>query len=161
YLQLNQPLFAFNRLKWEKQIEPLKYQESERDFTAQLESIAQESTKLVFDILEAQNNMEIARVNLKNTEANFGIEMKRINLGTTTEDKLLQLELQVLKSRQDLEKANYDYKVAQLNLKTFIGSKETKDLTIKIPEEIPFLVINVDTALNYARRFRPEVVAFE
>jgi len=161
YLKLSQPLFAVNELKWNKKIEPLKLEEARKEFVLEMEEIAQTTSQLYFDVLDAQSNMEIASGNLQNTEANYEIEKKRVNLGTTTEDKLLQLELQALRSKQELEKAKYDYQITQLNLKTFIGIKTNEEFNLLEPKNIPILTINLTDALDYAKKNRPEFVAFE
>jgi outer membrane protein len=161
YLRLAQPLFAFNAMSWRKKIEPLKYEESKREFVQQMENIAQQATALYFDVLDAQSDISIAISNLKNTEQNYEIEQKRVNLGTTTEDKLLQLELQVLNSRQHLEKANYAYQVAQLQLKSFIGSKDRTQVEAVVPDLVTPFIIDSAKAIEYARLYRPEFIAFE
>jgi outer membrane protein len=161
YLRYSQPLFSVNELKWNQKIEPLRMEEAKRKYVQEIEAIAQQATSLYFDVLEAQSDMEIARVNLANTEANYSIEKKRINLGTTTEDRLLQLELQTLRSRQDLEKARYDYAIAQLNLKTYIGIRTGEELQLTEPEKIPRLNVDTDIAIEYAKRYRPEFISFE
>lgn len=161
YLQLNQPLFSVNHLKWSKQIEPLKFEESQRQFAFEIENIAQNAASLYFNILDAQSNIDIAETNLTITRLNYEIEKKRINLGTTSEDRLLQLELQTLKSRQDLERAKYEHTIAQLNLKVLIGLKEDAPMVLAEPKETPALSIDLSDAFNYAKKNRPEFIAFQ
>lgn len=161
FLRLNQPVFGFNEYRWKKKIEPLKVEESRREYIQEMENIAQQAVKLYFDVLDAQSNIEIARINSSNAGLNYDVEKKRVALGTTTEDKLLQLELQMLKSRQDLEKAKYDFKIAGLSLRTFSGDKENVDFRLTLPEELPVLNISLEKAIQYARSFRSEFIAFE
>jgi len=161
FILLNQPVFGFNEIKWRKKIEPLKLEEARREYFLDLENIAQEVTKLYFDVIDAQSNIKIAHINFENSQANYQIENKRVMLGTTTEDRLLQLELQMLKSKQELDKAKYDYKVYSLALRTYIGKKGNEDLELVLPEVIPKLYLSVDLAIRYARLYRPEYVAFE
>ena len=148
-------------MKWRKKIEPLKLEESRKEYVQEIENIAQQTARLYFDVLDAQSNMEIAGVNLQNTNVNYEIEKKRVNLGTTTEDKLLQLELQTLRSKQDLEKAKYDYEIAQLNLKTLIGSKTDSALYLTVPAKNPVLIVNLVDAFAYAKKNRSEFISFE
>jgi len=161
FLQLSQPLFGYNEIKWQKQIEPLKFEESKREYIQEMESIAQQVVKLYFDVLDAQNDIAINQINLANTNSNYEIEKQRVRLGTTTEDKLLQLQLQALRNKQELEKAKYNYKVAELNLRTYIGGKENKDLELTLPEYIPHLNVSLEKAIECAKLYRPEYVAFE
>lgn len=161
YLRLSQPLFAINELRWRKKIEPLRYEESKRAYVEEMENIAQQSVKFYFDLLDAQSNISIASINLHNAEINYAIEKKRINLGTTTEDKLLQLELQNLNSQQNLERSKYDYQIAQLNLKTFIGSKDSIEYQSEVPQNMAGFSIDINKAIQYASIYRSDFIAFE
>lgn len=161
YIRLTQPLFAVNDLKWKRKIEPLKFEESKKEYIQELEGIAQQVVKLYFDIFEAQSNMQIALGNAQIASENYEIEKKRSYLGTTTEDKVLQLELQTLRSKQDFEKASYEYHIAQLNIKTYIGIKDTAELNLTEPATIPHMVVNLAEALEYAKKNRSEFVEFE
>ncbi|WP_276482364.1 TolC family protein [Paraflavitalea pollutisoli] len=160
YLQLNQPLFAVNELKWNRLIETLKFDESQKQFAFDREQIAQVAVGLFFGILEAQNNIDIATTNLLVAQENYEIEKKRVNLGTTSEDRLLQLELQMLRSKQDLERAKYDHTIAQLNLNMYIGIKEEKILLIE-PVQSKKLSIDLAEATSHAKKNRPEFIAFQ
>lgn len=161
FLKLEQPLFGYNELKWQKKIEPLKLDESNKEYVESLEDIAQQVTTLYFDVLDAKNNISIATNNLSNTESNYTLEKKRINLGTTTEDKILQLELQTLKSSQQLEKAKYDYQITELKLRTLIGKKDNGELNLDLPKAIPVLNINLDKAIEYVKRYNSDYVSFK
>ena len=48
-----QPLFFFNDLRWDKKIEPLRYEESKREFVEDLENISLIATTRFFDLLLA------------------------------------------------------------------------------------------------------------
>ncbi len=161
FVRINQPLFGFNQLKWDRRIEPLKLLESQKTFVLEMENIAQTTTSLYFDVLEAQENIKTSEVNLKNTEENYEIERQRIDLGTTTEDKLLQLQLQLLTNKQNLEKAKYNYQISLLNLKASLGSKDSSELKLKLPEQIPEFPVDLGKALQEALINRPEYTANE
>ncbi len=161
YVQLNQPLFGFNELKWNKIIQPLIFEESKRNYAQDIEYIRQECVVLYFDLLDAQSNIELGRANLKNSELNYSIELKRINLGTTTEDNLLQLQLQVLNNKQFLENARYEFEICQLKLKTFLGLSNSEDLIPIIPKQDYNIQIDLNTAIEFAKKNRPEFIAFE
>jgi outer membrane protein TolC len=161
FVRLEQPILGFNALKWDKKIEPLLLEESRKKFAQSLESIAQDMARLYFDVINAQENIRISEVNLANTDENFTIEKKRISLGTTTEDRLLQIELQLLTNRQNLEKSRYNYEISVLALKSTLGVKEWTKFSLTVPEVVPVFTIDVDSALKYARKYRPEFVAFE
>ena len=159
FILLNQPLFAFNQYKWDKKIEPLKLEESKRAHTMEMASIAIDITKLYFDILEAQNDIELAKSNLHNADTNYSIEKRRLQLGASTEDKLLQVELQQLQSKQQIEQANYSFQSAQQNLRSYLGTNDNYEPVL--PERIKEINITLQEALDLANQHRPEFLSFE
>ena len=160
-IQLNQPLFSFNKLKWDRKIEPIKYEESKRDYAEGMEQLAQSATNFFFNVLQEQVNLQIARYNLANNDTIYKIEKGRYNIGTTSEDKLLQVELQLLRSRQDVAQASLNLQTASLQLRTFIGLRNGESFDLIMPEVIPQFEVNEDEALEHAKKTRSAYIAFE
>jgi len=160
-IQLNQPLFAYNQLKWDRMIEPVKYEESKRDYAEGMEQIGRDAVSFFFNVLQAQVNQQIAQFNLANNDTIYQIEKGRFNIGTTSEDKLLQVELQLLRSRQDVAQARLDLQTASLQLRTFIGLRTGENFELRLPEEVPAFDVSEDEALEHAKETRSAYVAFE
>jgi outer membrane protein TolC len=160
-IALSQPLFAFNPLKWQKQIEPLRFEESKREFAEEGEFISQNAASLFFDVMQAQIRLQIASFNLLNNDTIFRIEQGRYNIGKTSRDKLLQVELQLLQSQQDVGNARLAMETASLRLRTFIGLRDDEPFDLTLPEEIPVFDVSVQEALQYAKQNRSAYLAFE
>ncbi|SNS80211.1 Outer membrane protein TolC [Ekhidna lutea] len=160
-LTVNQPIFAFNDLKWDKKIEPIRYEESKRGYVEEMEFVSRTAVDRFFDYLDAQVNYQIAQFNLANNDTIYNIEKGRYNIGTASEDKLLQVELQLLRSQQDLAQAQLDLQTSRLALRTFIGLNEGQSFDLALPEEIPIFPVNEDLALQYAKDNRSDFIAFE
>lgn len=160
-IQLNQPLFSFNPLKWDRMIEPIKYEESKRDYAEGMEQIARDASTLFFTVLQEQVNLQIAKYNLANNDTIYKIEQGRYNIGTTSEDKLLQVELQLLRSRQDVAQANLNLQTASLQLRTFIGLRNGETFQLTMPDSIPAFEVSEDEALEHAKKTRSAYIAFE
>ncbi len=160
-IQLNQPLFSFNKLKWDRRIEPIKYEESKRDYAEGMEQLAENASFLFFTVLQQQVNLQIAKFNLANNDTIYKIEKGRYNIGTTSEDKLLQVELQLLRSRQDVAQANLGLQTASLQLRTFIGLRNGESFQLIMPEKIPEFEVLEDEALEHAKKTRSAYISFE
>lgn len=158
---LVQPLFQYNRLKWDRKIEPLRYQESQREYFESLEEISWNTTRRFFDLMLAQINLEIAQKNVANNDTIFKIAQGRYNLGKIAENELLQLELQLMNSRQQVAEANLDIETRTLRLKTWVGLPEASELILELPEEIPEFDVDEEVALTYAQANRSEIIGFE
>ncbi len=160
-VQLNQPLFAFNSLKWDRMIEPIRYEESKRDYAEAMEQISHDAVDNFFSVMQEQINLQIAQYNLANNDTIYKIEKGRYNIGTTSEDKLLQVELQLLRSRQDVAQASLNLRTAGQRLRSFIGLRSGENLSLVLPEEIPQFSVLEEEALDHAKETRSAFIAFE
>ncbi|HLT81822.1 MAG TPA: TolC family protein [Cyclobacteriaceae bacterium] len=160
-IRLDQPLFSFNRLRWDRMIEPLRYEESRREYVEEMEFIAREAVSRFFSVMASQINLQIAEFNLANNDTIYKIEQGRYNIGTTSQDKLLQVELQLLRSRQDVAQAKLDQETNRLRLRSFVGMSNTEEFELVLPEEIPQFEISLEEALERARANRADFIAFE
>ena len=160
-IRFTQPVMSFNRLKWQRRTEPLLYEESKREFVEQNEEIAKEAVDRFFNVIANQIAMQTAEYNLANNDTIYKIEQGRYNIGTTSKDKLLQVELQLLRSRQDVAQAKLNLQTALLMLRSFVGIQSTEQLDLQLPESIPQFEVNVDDALAYAKQNRSDYIAFQ
>jgi hypothetical protein len=161
YVQLNQPIFAFNSYRWDKKIEPLVYEESKREYVEDMEQISGDAVNRFFNVLAQQINFQIASFNLANNDTIYKIEQGRYNIGTTSLDKLLQVELQLLTSRQQVAQASLELETARLQLRSFIGLNDGEKFNLVLPEAIPEFAVTVDEALGYAKQHRADYIGFE
>lgn len=160
-VQLRQPIFGFNDLKWDRKIEPLRYEESKREYVEQMEFLSGQAVEIFFDYLDAQVNKSIAQFNLSKNDTIYNIEQGRYNIGTTSRDKLLQVELQLLRSKQDVVQANLDLTSAELEIRSYVGLADDSQFSFQLPEGIPEFDIAVEKALEYAKLNRADYIAFE
>ncbi|WP_144603883.1 TolC family protein [Algoriphagus algorifonticola] len=160
-VRLQQPLFAYNQFKWDKKIQPLLFEESKREYVQEMEEVSLFVTQLFFDYLIAQVNLQVATQNLENTEEIFSIEKKRYELGTTFEDRLLQVELQALQARQDLAQAKLDLESSALSVNSFIGLDPSTKISLLSPENLPDFEVNVEEAIRLAFQNRSEALGFD
>lgn len=156
-----QPLFQYNSLRWDKKIEPLRYEESQREYIEDLEDISVNTTRRFFDLVLSQINLEIAKKNVANNDTIYKIAQGRYNLGKIAENELLQLELQLMNSRQQAAQAQLDIEIRNLRLRTWVGLTDVADLPLVLPEAIPSFNVDEQTALIHARANRSQTVSFE
>jgi outer membrane protein TolC len=160
-IALTQPLFAFNPYRWDKRIEPLLFEESKRGYVEEMEEISGEAVTRFFNVLEQQINHQIASFNLANNDTIYKIEQGRYNIGNTSLDKLLQVELQLLTSRQQVAQASLALETARLQLRSFIGLNDGERFELVLPESIPQFVVTVDEALEYGKENRADFIGFQ
>ncbi|WP_337043631.1 TolC family protein [Emticicia sp. 17c] len=156
----SQPIFRFNGLKWDKKIEPLKYDESRQVYIESLEKIASKSTEYFFNLLLAQVNLQIAETNLSNTQTIVKIANEKYEIGKTTRNEILQLQLESLKAQKAIATAKRDLEISTLNLKAYIGLQSDNKIELVIPALLPSITISNQTALSEAFDNRSDAISF-
>ena len=156
-----QPLFTFNSFKWERKIEPLRYQEAQRQYQSKLENISQEAVQRFFDLMLAQINTDIAHTNLQNNDTLYKIAQGRYNIGTIARDELLQMELTYLNSKNTYDQSLNDIEDYHFRLRSYLGFSNTKHLLIVVPDSVPGITIDPNKALRFALENNPKMLSIE
>ncbi|WP_234733635.1 TolC family protein [Tellurirhabdus bombi] len=155
-----QPLFRFNPMKWERRIEPLKYEEGNQQAIEEFEQVGVSATSLYFDLLVAQVNLQIAEKNRSNNDTLYKIAQKKLELGKISQNDILQLQLGVLTALKDLASAQQAAEVASLKLKAYIGYRDERRLQLAVPARIEEFAIDMQKALKEAFSNRADAIAF-
>jgi outer membrane protein TolC len=156
-----QPLFGYNLLAWNRKIEPLRYEESQKKFLEDREDISRLATQYFFDLLQQQVDAEIAARNLANNQAIYKIAEEKYRLGKISQNDLLQLQLSVINAKAALAQADLDARSAGLKLRNYIGFTGNEPISLQMPENIPVFAITEEMALQEARQNRKESVSFK
>ncbi|KAA0992328.1 TolC family protein [Dyadobacter aurulentus] len=157
---LKQPLFQFNPLKWDRKIQPLKYQEGNQQFIQSLEQVALDATGYYFELLVAQVNLQIAEKNRSNNDTLYKIAQHKLELGKISQNDLLQLQMGLLTAQKDLASAQQSAAVASLKLKLYMGSRDERNLELGIPLEAKEFDIDTRIALDEAFANRSAAIGF-
>ncbi|WP_256005145.1 TolC family protein [Pedobacter deserti] len=155
-----QPLLQFNRLKWDKKIEPLKYRESQQAYIESQEEISMQVAEYFFDLLLAQENLRLAESNFANTEKILSIANTKFELGKIARNEILQLQLERLNAQKAVGTANRDVEIATLNLRTYVGIEEGDRLSAIMPGPVGDISIPTEKVLAEAYENRSDAIAF-
>ncbi|MFC2115347.1 TolC family protein [Bacteroidota bacterium] len=156
-----QPIKAHNSFRWERKIEPLKYEAAQKSFVESLEDVSQRAVNNFFNLALAQVNLQIAEQNYSNNDTLYKIAQGRYNIGTIAENELLQMELAFLNAGTDLNEARIQLEINKFRLRSFLGYNEGVDLELIIPDSIPDLEVNVSLALEQAHVNSPTILQLE
>ncbi len=155
---IRQPLFGYNRFKWEKKIEPVKYERAKREVVETMEEIAVETVKLFFDLAVAQVNLQIAENQKANADTLLKIGQKRFEIASISRNDLYMLQLEQINAGNNLEKAKSQLKRAQMYLSSFLRLDADNHIGIILPEEIPVLQIDGSQSLELAMSNNPKML---
>ncbi|MBE7169487.1 MAG: TolC family protein [Williamsia sp.] len=156
----SQPLWQFNSLKWDKKIEPLKFNESKQAYIEDLEEVAIRASNSFFDLLLAQVNLQTAETNLGNTEKIITIANEKLELGKISKNEILQLQLEQLKAKKAVGTARRDMQIAALNLRAFTGLQGAEKIALSLPAASIGITVASDKVLAEAYANRSDAIAF-
>lgn len=156
----SQPLFQFNTLRWDKKIEPLKFEESKQAFIESMEQIAVKANGYFFDLLLAQVNYQIAATNLANTQNILRIADEKFTLGKIARNEILQLQLEQLKAQKSVGIARRDMEIAALNLRAYTGLQQSEKIVLALPAATTNMEVTTDKVLDEANQNRSDAIAF-
>jgi outer membrane protein TolC len=155
---LTQPLFRYNALKWQKKTEPLKYESAKKTFLANIEMVHQQAVMYFFLLAQAQINKQIAAMNFSNADTLFRIAQGRYNLGTISEDELLQMQLSFLNAETARKQADMNLRDREIRLRSFLGFNDNLRLELEIPSEIPALQVSTQQVFDLAMSNSPDIL---
>ena len=156
----NQPLFGYNNLKWNKKIEPLRYEEATKSFAEEMEGLAFQSVELFFSVLTQQLNVEAAIRNKSNADSLFSISKGRFEVGRIAETELLQIELSAMNANANLAQTSLNLQNATERFRNFLGLKNAVEFNLEPPTQLPEFIISPDDAVHFAMAHRSEVTGF-
>ena len=98
-IQLTQPIFGVNNLKWNRRIEPVRYEEAKAAFITATETVTMNAITYFFNLLSAKETLGTARQNQVNADRLYEVAGAKRKMGQISENELLQLKLAALKAR--------------------------------------------------------------
>lgn len=151
----SQNLFAYNTLRWDARIEPLRYTEARKALLETLELVAARATEHFFRLSAAQTNLEIACYNQANADTLYRFAHGRYDIGTITENEMLQLELNLLTEETNRMNARIEVEDCMEALRSYLGITEAVRLLTQTSDSIPSFHVDTEEALNRAHEQNP------
>jgi len=156
-----QPLFSYNEFKWEKKIEPIKFEEAKKSYLEAIENVNLRAVQFFYDLLASQMDLATQEYNLANNDTLYKIALGRYEMGMIDKGELLQMEVNFITSADQVVKSRLDLEVKKSNLRSFLGYNDNIALELVPTMEVPALEVNVDQAMELARANNPQMLSME
>lgn len=160
-INFEQSFFRYNWHRWRKKIEPLKYEERQKNYFVELETISRTVINKYFQLLRAQANLDLASIDVRNNEKLFQKALVEYDSGLIGEDQILRLESNLLSSELKVSEYHLSVENATLDLKTFVNIESDAVLRLDLPNQLPNIKIDEGAALLHAHNNRPDTRRFE
>lgn len=158
FIRLSQPLLRYNSLKWQKKTEPLKYAAAKQTYLSNIEAVHSQAVNNFFGLALAQINKQISVMNLANADTLYNMAAGRYQLGTISEDELLQMQLSYLNAQTASREADMNLRDREIRLRSFLGFNDQVRLELVLPDQIPDLQVDVNEVLEMAHANNPELI---
>lgn len=156
-----QPLFGYNSLKWNKKIEPLRYEEATKAYAEEMEGVAYRTVELFFNVFTEQLNVAAAEFNKANADTLFNISKGRFSVGKIAETELLNIELSAMNADANLAQAELNLQSSTEQLRNFLGITNPVQFTLTPPDKLPKFDINAEIALKSAIENRSQIIGYQ
>jgi len=157
-VRLVQPIFRYNELKWQRKIEPLRYDAAKKTFLSNIESVHSRAVQFFFSLALAQINKQISEMNYSNADTLWRIAQGRYDLGTIAEDELLQMQLSFLNAETATKEADMNLRDREIRLRSFLGYNESVRIELILPDKVPDLQVDMKEVLDLALKNNPEIL---
>ena len=153
-----QSILGYNYLKWDQKIEPIRFEEAKRSYVKTMEEVSWEATLRFFDLAKAQTIYKIASLNYAQADTLYTFAQGRYNIGTITENEMLQLEINLLTEESNMLNAQINVDNSMQNFRAYLGINEAIDIIVEVDEEVPLFQVDMDLALQLVYNNSPEML---
>lgn len=157
-LGYSQSLVGYNAFKWERRIEPLKYERVKKEFLYNVEKVAEQATSYFFSLAMAQAEYDLAKENLASSDTLFRVGEQRHKIASISQADLLTLKLDKVNAQNALQNKSMDLKRAMFSLASFLSLDKNTQIRLELPSRPGALEIPLDEALQWGRSNNPQLL---
>ncbi len=157
YLNFNQPIFTYNRLKLQMKELELNFENANISYAIQRLNLERLVTQYFYSVYMAQMNLTIAREELKNTQNSFEIIKNKVDAGLVAREELYQAELNLATSKSSLQNREVTFDNAKDQLKLYLGMDLYDDFAILADVEANPVPVDLELAIEAGLNSRMEL----
>lgn len=154
-----QRLIGFNAFKWEKKVEPLRYEKAKKQYLYEKEGIAEDVIELFFGLALAQAEFDMARDNVKSSDTLFLMGQERFKIAAIAQADMLTLKLDAVNARNTLKNSEIELQRATFSLGNYLNIGRGDQLEVVLPQRPLHIDIPVEQALLLAAKNNPDYLA--
>ena len=152
----SQSLLGYNAFRWDRKIEPLKFEKVKKEFIYNTEVVSEEAVRYFFTLAMAQADYQLALDNVASTDTLYRIGLQRQKIAGISKADLLTLQLDKVNAQNTLENAQIALKRAMFSLASFLNMDKNTLIELDVPGRPRSIMIPMDEALDKAKENNPE-----
>jgi outer membrane protein len=157
YLQLDQPIFTYNRTKIQLKELELNLENATISNALQLLSLEQSVTQSFYTFYQRQNNLQIAKDEYENQKISYEITKNKVDADLLAQEELYQAELNLATSKSTLENNQVLLANAADDFKLLLGLPLTEEVAVEVDINFVTREVDLNKALLYGLENRMEL----
>lgn len=157
FLNLNQPLFTYNRLKLQLKELELNFENANISYAIQRLNLEKNVTQFFYNVYMAQMNLNIAKEELENTQKSYDIIKNKVDAGLAAKEELYQAELNLATSKSTVQNDEVTFENAKDQLKLYLGMDLFEDLVVLADVSANPVSVNLEKAIENGLLSRMEL----
>jgi outer membrane protein len=157
YLQLDQPIFTYNRTKMQLKELELNLENAKISNALQLLGLEQNVTQSFYTVYQRQNNLEIARDEYENQQISYEITKNKVDADLLAQEELYQAELNLATSKSTLQNNQVLLDNAADDFKLLLGVDLTEVFAVEVDINFVTREVDLNKAISYALEHRMEL----
>jgi len=157
----SQSLFGFNGFKWDKKIEPMKYEKAKKKFLYSQEEISETVINSFFNLAMAQVQHDMEKENVATSDTLYYIGQERQKILSISQSELLTLKLNTVNARNNLKNREMNVKRAMFSLVSFLNMDKDVQIQLELPDRPKNITISVNEALAHAQINNPDFLEYQ
>lgn len=151
-----QSLIGYNPFRWERKIEPLRFERAKKELLYNLEETSEKTAGYFFELAMVQAEFDLAKRTLLSSDTLYQIGVERHKIAGISQADLLTLELDKINAQNSLQNAEIALRRAMFLLASFLGYDKNSRINLVIPGKPSSVEIGVDNALQLAKQNNPK-----
>ncbi|MGM0620657.1 MAG: TolC family protein [Bacteroidota bacterium] len=157
YLNLNQPLFTYNRQKMELQELELNFENANISYAMQRLNLERNVTEFFYNVYMAQMNLNVAKDELENTQKSYDIITNKVEAGLAAREELYQAELNLATAKSTVQNSEVTFENAKDQLKLYLGMDLYEDFSILADVAVNPVPVDLEKAIETGLDSRMEL----
>ncbi|MDE7074778.1 MAG: TolC family protein [Odoribacter sp.] len=156
-LQIEQPLFTYNRTKMQLQELEFALENAKISYAMQQLNIEKSVTTQFYDVYQKQKDLNTAKDEYNNQKQNYEIIKNKVDAGLVAKEELYQAEVNLATSESTVYTQEINYENTKDNFKLLLGLSLDEDVMVLPNTEIVTVNVNTNDAVKYALEQRMEI----
>ncbi|MEG0795126.1 MAG: TolC family protein [Odoribacter sp.] len=156
-LQLEQPLFTYNRTKMQMKELEFSLENAKISYAMQQLNIEKSVTSQFYDVYQKQKDLNTARDEYANQKQNYDIIKNKVEAGLVAKEELYQAEVNLATSESSVYSQEIGFENTKDNFKLLLGMPLDEDVMVLPNTDIVPIKVNSNDAVKYALEQRMEL----